>query len=272
VGRNATHDLMRIARVNNGAEMIKSGSSPAVGIGYRAALDDWTRKNLGCFNVLEITVDRCIHGGDGLRSKIFDLVGRIPLTARGIGLSIGTDVPLDDAYLDQVAPVPFVETYPPTNMGRLVSGRQFYEFLLAQWRREPPELAYLPDIAACELAIAEACNMAEDHEAPAKKSNGSEPRRGIRRHHRVVLLYCAYDIRSIFEAGLEEADPPKRDTWLALIQAGSDDLRVFEVLPVVFDLLAALDDWADPRMLGVVSGLETLVGELSARGLIEVQE
>jgi uncharacterized protein (UPF0276 family) len=35
--------------------------------------------------------------------EIFDLVGRIPLTAHGIGLSIGTDVPLDLAYLDQIA-------------------------------------------------------------------------------------------------------------------------------------------------------------------------
>ena len=39
------------------------------------------------------------------RSAIFDLVGRIPLTAHGVGLSIGTDEPLDLAYLDEVAAV-----------------------------------------------------------------------------------------------------------------------------------------------------------------------
>jgi uncharacterized protein (UPF0276 family) len=40
-----------------------------------------------------------------VRSAIYDLVGRIPLTAHGIGLSIGTDAPLDDGYLDEVAKI-----------------------------------------------------------------------------------------------------------------------------------------------------------------------
>jgi uncharacterized protein (UPF0276 family) len=78
---------------------------PAIGIGFRSAIADWTRANLDCFDVLEITVDHCILGGTALRSEIFDLVGRIPLSAHGIGLSIGTDGPLDMAYLDQVAEV-----------------------------------------------------------------------------------------------------------------------------------------------------------------------
>ena len=30
---------------------------------------------------------------------------RIPLTAHGVGLSIGTDAPLDERYLDQVAEI-----------------------------------------------------------------------------------------------------------------------------------------------------------------------
>jgi uncharacterized protein (UPF0276 family) len=76
---------------------------PAVGIGYRAAIGDWTRENLDRFDVLEITVDHCIFGGKGVQSAIFDLVDRVPLSAHGIGLSIGTDAPLDLDYLDQVA-------------------------------------------------------------------------------------------------------------------------------------------------------------------------
>lgn len=78
---------------------------PAVGIGYRTVIDAWTRANLGSFDVLEITVDHCMFGGEATRDAIYDLVGRIPLTAHGIGLSIGTDEPLDLAYLDQVARV-----------------------------------------------------------------------------------------------------------------------------------------------------------------------
>jgi uncharacterized protein (UPF0276 family) len=76
---------------------------PAVGIGYRSAIAEWIRTNLDRFDVLEITVDHCIHGGRRMTDEIFDLVGRVPLTAHGVGLSIGTDVPLDLAYLDQVA-------------------------------------------------------------------------------------------------------------------------------------------------------------------------
>jgi len=78
---------------------------PAVGIGYRAAIGEWTLKNLQHFDVLEITVDHCLSSGQFTASAIYDLVGRIPMTAHGIGLSIGTDVPLDLAYLDKVATI-----------------------------------------------------------------------------------------------------------------------------------------------------------------------
>ena len=77
----------------------------AVGVGYRSAIDQWTRDHLGDFDVLEITVDNCLDGERCVRSAIYDLVGRIPLTAHGIGLSIGTDAPLDEDYLDEVAKI-----------------------------------------------------------------------------------------------------------------------------------------------------------------------
>jgi uncharacterized protein len=85
--------------------MTPRAARPAVGIGYRSALAEWTRENLDRFDVLEVTVDHCIYGGHRVASQIFDLVGRIPLNAHGVGLSIGTDVPLDLAYLDQVAAI-----------------------------------------------------------------------------------------------------------------------------------------------------------------------
>jgi uncharacterized protein len=85
--------------------MKTSNRCPAVGLGYRPAIDDWTRDHLDRFDMLEITVDHCIHGSRAVKSGIYDLVGRIPLTAHGIGLSIGTDVPLDLGYLDTVASV-----------------------------------------------------------------------------------------------------------------------------------------------------------------------
>jgi uncharacterized protein len=83
----------------------RGGLGPAVGIGFRAAIERWTRENLDRFDALEITVDHCLTATKMLREAIFDLVGRIPLTAHGIGLSLGTDAPLDFAYLDRVAEV-----------------------------------------------------------------------------------------------------------------------------------------------------------------------
>lgn len=76
-----------------------------IGLGYRSAISEWTRAHLDRFDVLEVTVDHCIHGDRAQQDEIFDLVGRIPLNAHGVGLSIGTDVPLDLAYLDRVAAI-----------------------------------------------------------------------------------------------------------------------------------------------------------------------
>jgi uncharacterized protein (UPF0276 family) len=80
-------------------------AAPRIGIGYRAPLADWTRAHLARFDVLEVTIDHCLYAGPAQRRQIYELVEWIPLTAHGIGLSIGTDCPLDSAYLDQVATI-----------------------------------------------------------------------------------------------------------------------------------------------------------------------
>jgi len=166
----------------------------------------------------------------------------------------------------------FVEASRPTNGSSLANARQFHEFLSALWRREPPEPAYLLDVAAFELAMLEVRNMIEDREKPPKKGESDGPKPGIRRHRSVVPLRCAHDIRSIFEVGLREVVPPKRDTSLVVtLPAGFRDVKIFEVAPVVLDLLAMLDDWADPRTFCALADLETLTSDLAAQELIEVR-
>ena len=73
-----------------------------VGIGFRAPIARWTMVHLHRFDVLEVTVDHYIRGGERVRRAIRNLVGRVPLVLHGVGLSIGTDVPLDDDYVDDV--------------------------------------------------------------------------------------------------------------------------------------------------------------------------
>jgi hypothetical protein len=166
----------------------------------------------------------------------------------------------------------FVEASRPTSKSTLANAREFHEFLSVRWRCEPPEPAYLPDVAACELAMAEVRNVVEDHERPAKKDESDGPKRGIRHRRSVVPLRCAHDIRSIFDAGSGEAVPPKRDTSLVVtLPAGFHDVRIMEVAPVVVDALTMLDDWADPSTLDAFGDRENLVSHLAAHDLIEVR-
>ncbi len=81
----------------------RSSTPPLIGIGFRVPIAKWTLANLHRFDVLEITVDHYIKGGEHARKAIRNLVDRIPLVLHGVGLSIGTDAPLDEAYLDGVA-------------------------------------------------------------------------------------------------------------------------------------------------------------------------
>jgi hypothetical protein len=166
----------------------------------------------------------------------------------------------------------FVEASRPTNKGTLANAREFHEFLSARWRCEPPKPAYLPDVAACERAMAEVRNVVEDHERPAKKGKSDGPKRGIRRRRSVVPLRCAHDIRSIFDAGSGEVVPPKRDTSLVVtLPAGFRDVRIVEVAPVVVEMLTLLDDWADPSTLDAFGDRENLVRHLAAQEFIEVR-
>jgi hypothetical protein len=161
----------------------------------------------------------------------------------------------------------FIEISRPTNKSTVANAREFHEFLSVRWQCEPPKPAYLPDVAACELAMAEVRNVVE-RPAEKGKSDGSE--RGIRHRRSVVPLRCAYDIRSIFDAGSGGAVPPKRDiSLLVTLRAGFHDASLVEVAPIVVDALALLDDWTDPRKLDALS--ENLVRDLAAQDLIDVR-
>jgi hypothetical protein len=166
----------------------------------------------------------------------------------------------------------FVEVSRPASKSTLANAREFHEFLSVRWQCEPPKPTYLPDVAACELAMAEARNVVEDHERPATKSRSGGSERSIRHRRSVVPLRCTFDIRSIFEAGPGKAVPPKRDTSLVVtFPAGFRDVRILEVAPVVVDALRLLDDWVDPSTLDALGDRENLVSHLAAHDLIEVR-
>jgi hypothetical protein len=165
----------------------------------------------------------------------------------------------------------FVESCPPTTISRLENARQFHRFLLSRWMHEVPDPLYICDVAACELACAEVDADVQEREYPSGKAVSRAPRREVRRCPAVVLLRCAYDVRPIFESGLRQVVPERRETPLAIaMPPGANRPQVFEVVPVIFDLLAALDNWIDPQPLLEDADFAKLLADLTERGLVEV--
>jgi len=165
----------------------------------------------------------------------------------------------------------FVESCPPTTLSRFENACQFHRFLLSWWKREAPDPPYICDVAALEIACAK---VDADPERPLsdRTTDGDCDRTGsIRRCPNVILLRCAFDIRAIFEPAPEKAVPAKRETPLVIaMPPGADSPQVFEVIPPIFDLLSALDDWVDPYALPAEADFVNLVADLASRGLIEV--
>jgi hypothetical protein len=172
----------------------------------------------------------------------------------------------------------FVAACPPSEIGRLANARQFHFFLTDHCRHAQPGPKYLLDVAACELGCAEvrtadASSPASVKDNPPNRSDAI-PHPAIRRHPAARLLRCAYDLRPLFEAARADAalpTPPERDTPLAIvIPPNAAQLQVFELLPVIFELLAALEDWVAVAELGLPFALDDIVHDLAARGLVEV--
>jgi hypothetical protein len=165
----------------------------------------------------------------------------------------------------------FVEACPPASISWLENARQFHDFLVARWLREAPEPAYLSDIASYELAYA-TVRAGESGDVAASQDALEAPSGAIRRHPGVVLLRCAYDIRPILEGRAGEAGPAPRETRLAVAMSpGTDDPLVSELSSDLFELLEMLDRFADRAMFEDAPGLDELIADLAARGLVEVR-
>jgi len=156
----------------------------------------------------------------------------------------------------------FVEACPPVSISRLENAHQFHDFLSRRWLGEPPEPPYLPDVASFELADAE---VRVGKRLGTDMDDASEvPRGAIRRHPRVVLLRCAYDIRPILGGRVGES--VRRDTRLAVaMPSDAKHPIVSELSPELFDLLEELDDFVNLEM-------SEFIADLTTRGLVEVRQ
>ena len=91
----------------------------------------------------------------------------------------------------------------------------------------------------------------------------------LRRGAGVVLLTCAYNVQPIFEDRANTA--VKRTTLLAVaIPRGDAQPRIFELHPIPFQVLEALDHWTTPSALSLGPELDALMADLAQLGLVEV--
>lgn len=160
----------------------------------------------------------------------------------------------------------FAAASPPDDIGRLHNARQFHDFLRRRRTRLASRRPYLADVAACELALAEARRVAED--PPPIRAAAGRPAR-IRRRPGVVLVRCRYDVRPIFEG--RTARVARRATFLAVaVHPGADEPAVAELAPPAFRLLAALDAPHEAADIGGTKGAKALLDALAAEGLVEL--
>jgi hypothetical protein len=164
----------------------------------------------------------------------------------------------------------FVERYPPTTLSGLENACEFHRYLASCWIREAPDPPYIGDVAAFEIACAKVDADPERHRSDRTIGQDRAQRGSFRRCPNVILLRCAYDVRPIFETGAQNV--VMRDTPLVIAMPSAvGDAQVLEVTPAIFDLLAALDDWTDPREVGPEPYFAKLIVDLAARGLVEVR-
>jgi hypothetical protein len=165
----------------------------------------------------------------------------------------------------------FAVAHPPKGIGRLENAGQFHDYLKACWQQEAHAPAYLPDVAAFELAYAKVRGShAMLATAPPESVRQRRPR-AFRRNPQVVLLRCSYDIRPLLEDGLGEQTPARSDCRFALsMPAGAADPVVLAVSSGLFDVLEILDDFTDPKIFENVPGGDNLIEELAAEGFLEV--
>jgi hypothetical protein len=162
----------------------------------------------------------------------------------------------------------FVAARPPASISRIENARQFHDFLAARWRVEAPKPPWLPEVAACELAYADA----GDGGKPADRGKEPAARGGIRRRPGVTLIRCRYDVRSILEGRGGEAAVAERATPLAIwMTPDAEHPSVSKLSPDLFDLLETLDDFVVLEAFSSLPEVSEFIADLNRRGLLEVR-
>jgi hypothetical protein len=164
-------------------------------------------------------------------------------------------VELLGAAMDELTAV-FARTFPPQSARAIDNARQFAAF--APGRVAP---AFVADIAAVELAIAEVGEAMRRARQPARRTKMGR----FRRSPTIRQLRCAHDVRGVLER--EAAEPQARETFLVV----APPARVFEVAAPVHSILARMDGGVTPSQIARWLGgdAQALLATLTAAGIVE---
>lgn len=153
----------------------------------------------------------------------------------------------------------FVDEHPMRDASGLFNALQFYRFLRRRLRRGQLRHAFVPDLAACECALA---LVALREPGSTRPPRGFDTRRPVfvRRAQNVALLACNHDVQALLATGTDEFDAvTPRAVRLAFVpSAGDGTPRVFELDPALFAWVRKLRSWQQLGEYANLPVLETL--------------
>jgi hypothetical protein len=153
----------------------------------------------------------------------------------------------------------FVDEHPMRDASGLSNALQFYRFLRRCRRRGQLRHAFVPDLAACECALAVVA-MREPTSTQTTRGFGTRRPVEFRMAQHVALLRCNYDVQTLLATGADEFDTvTPRAVCLAFVpSAGDGTPRVFELDPTLLAWVRKLRGWQRLGEYADLPVLETL--------------
>lgn len=157
----------------------------------------------------------------------------------------------------------FLARYPPRSAQTYANARQFFEFMVRQWRAAGTRRPYLLDLARFELALSESRSL-----PPSLAAADPLPPNRDERHFRlsagVTIIRCRHDVKCLLED--DDAPPPDRRPLFLLMRYPGDDEepRIMEIGADLAMLLARARSWRR-----IAEGSEA-IHDLGVHGFVDI--
>ena len=163
----------------------------------------------------------------------------------------------------------FGRKYPPHSASRYDNAAQFTTYLGEDAGQLLSTWPFLPDLAACELAIAQAQQVVAPSAARYRHTTW-RPDALIRRAPHLGMVRCRFDVQRLLSGEPREPSTVEKRPVSLLVLPPTDvaQVRVFEVSPDIYQLLADLHEWS--RIGELIEPPPHILGNLLKLRVIEV--